>query len=137
MAPTKCPRCKSPDPDTINPASVSAVAENPDVPRHPGEIRADGTKTTAARKTADARRARPETTTSLGTAVEKMKAEPGPPMTLGGAAAAGVRLIVWCKGCAEHASRCGAEVPVLEWALWKITGSVVSASGKSISHPYP
>ena len=26
-----------------------------------------------------------------------MKSEPGPPMTLGAAAAAGVRLIVWCR----------------------------------------
>jgi hypothetical protein len=29
----------------------------------------------------------------------RMKSEPGPPMTLGAAAAAGVRLIVWCKEC--------------------------------------
>jgi hypothetical protein len=44
-------------------------------------------------------------------------------MTLGNAAAAGVRLIVWCRDCghqvepdpAEHARRYGAEVPVLEW----------------------
>jgi hypothetical protein len=28
-----------------------------------------------------------------------MKSEPGPPMTLGNAAAAKVRLIVWCKSC--------------------------------------
>ena len=28
-----------------------------------------------------------------------MKSEPGPPMTLGNAAAARVRLIVWCKDC--------------------------------------
>jgi hypothetical protein len=28
-----------------------------------------------------------------------MKSEPGPPMTLGGAAAARVRFIVWCKEC--------------------------------------
>ena len=42
-----------------------------------------------------------------------MKSEPGPPMTLGNAAAARVRLIVWCKDCrhqiepdpAEMASR--------------------------------
>jgi hypothetical protein len=52
-----------------------------------------------------------------------MKSEPGPPMTLGAAAAAGVRLIVWCKECryqvepdpAEQARRYGAEMPVLEW----------------------
>jgi hypothetical protein len=47
----------------------------------------------------------------------KVKSEPGPPMTLGNAAAAGVRLIVWCKDCrhqiepdpAEMAQRYGAE----------------------------
>jgi ribosomal protein L40E len=44
-------------------------------------------------------------------------------MTLGGAAAAGVRLIVWCRQCrhrvepdsAEMAARYGAETSVLEW----------------------
>jgi hypothetical protein len=49
--------------------------------------------------------------------------EPSPPMTLGSAAAAGVRLIVRCKRCqhqvepdpAEMAARYGAETPVLEW----------------------
>ena len=43
--------------------------------------------------------------------------DPGPPMTLGTAAAAGVRLIVWCKECrhqvepdpAEMATRYSAE----------------------------
>jgi hypothetical protein len=52
-----------------------------------------------------------------------MKSEPGPPMTLGAAAAAGVRLIVWCKDCRhrvepdpmETAARYGAETPVLDW----------------------
>jgi hypothetical protein len=29
----------------------------------------------------------------------KVKSEPGPPMTLGGAAAAQLRFIVWCKDC--------------------------------------
>src|SRR5271165_3127469 len=46
-----------------------------------------------------------------------MKSEPGPPMTLGNAATACVRLIVWCRDCghqgephlAEHARRYGAE----------------------------
>jgi hypothetical protein len=46
-----------------------------------------------------------------------MKSEPGPPMTLGAAAIAGVRLVVWCGECqhqvepdpAEHARRYGAE----------------------------
>ena len=44
-------------------------------------------------------------------------------MTLGAAAAAGVRLIVWCKECQhqvepdpnEMATRCGAETSVLVW----------------------
>jgi hypothetical protein len=38
-------------------------------------------------------------------------------MTLGAAAAAGVRLIVGCRDCqpAEHARRYGAETSVLEW----------------------
>jgi hypothetical protein len=52
-----------------------------------------------------------------------MKSTPGPPMTLGNAATAHVRLIVWCKACrhqvepdpAEQAQRYGAEMPVLEW----------------------
>ena len=52
-----------------------------------------------------------------------MKPYRGPPMTLGAAAAAQVRLIVWCKGCghqvepdpAEMAARYGAETPVLDW----------------------
>jgi len=44
-------------------------------------------------------------------------------MTLGGAAAAGVRIIVWCKACqhqiepdpAELAERYGVGVAVLDW----------------------
>jgi hypothetical protein len=44
-------------------------------------------------------------------------------LTLGGAAAAGVRIIVWCKACrhqvepdpAELAERYGAGVSVLDW----------------------
>ena len=52
-----------------------------------------------------------------------MKSHPGPPMMLGVAAAAGVRLIVWCKECrhqvepnpAEMATRYGAETSVLDW----------------------
>jgi hypothetical protein len=47
----------------------------------------------------------------------------GPPMTLGTAAAAQVRLIVWCKECrhkvepdpAEMATRYDAETSVLDW----------------------
>ena len=52
-----------------------------------------------------------------------MRSQPGPPMTLGGAAVAGVRLIVWCRSYrhrvepdpAEMAGRYGAETSVLEW----------------------
>jgi hypothetical protein len=32
-------------------------------------------------------------------ATQQVKSEPGPPITLGGAAGARVRLIVWCKEC--------------------------------------
>jgi hypothetical protein len=47
----------------------------------------------------------------------------GPPMTLGNAAAARVRLIVWCHDCgrqaepdpAEMAERYGAETTIPEW----------------------
>jgi hypothetical protein len=52
-----------------------------------------------------------------------VKPEPGAPMTLGVAAAAQVRLIVWCKSCghqvepdlAEMAQQYGADASVLEW----------------------
>jgi hypothetical protein len=52
-----------------------------------------------------------------------MKSYPGPSMTLGNAAAAQVRLIVWCKDCghqvepdpAEQAQRYGAGTAVLDW----------------------
>jgi ATP dependent DNA ligase domain len=47
----------------------------------------------------------------------------GPPMTLGNAASAGVRLIVWCGGCGHRvepdstqpAQRYGIDMPVPEW----------------------
>lgn len=52
-----------------------------------------------------------------------MKPYTGPPMTLGGAASANVRLIVWCRDCqyqvepspAEHARRYGADLAVIDW----------------------
>jgi hypothetical protein len=52
-----------------------------------------------------------------------VKSEPGPPATLGSSAAAGVRLIVWCRDCrhqtepdpAEQAERYGAEMTVPDW----------------------
>jgi len=52
-----------------------------------------------------------------------MKSQPGPPMTLGNAANAKVRLIVWCKArqhqlepdAAEMAARYGAHTSGLDW----------------------
>ena len=52
-----------------------------------------------------------------------MKSAPGPPMTLGNAATARVRLIVWCKVCghrvepdaADMAERYGADTAVPDW----------------------
>ena len=52
-----------------------------------------------------------------------MKPYTGPLMTLGGAAAHAVRLVVWCRDCrhqvepdpAEHAARYGADLAVLDW----------------------
>jgi hypothetical protein len=52
-----------------------------------------------------------------------MNSYSGPPMTLGNAPAAHVRLVVWCKACghrsepdpAEQARWYSAETPVLEW----------------------
>ena len=56
-------------------------------------------------------------------AERRNKSLPGPPMTLGAAAAASVRLIVWCKTCqhqtepdpAGQAQLYGAETSVLAW----------------------
>ena len=63
-----------------------------------------------------------------------MKSEPGPPMTLGNAAASRVRLIVWCKDCrhqiepdpAEMAKRYGAEMPVPDWCERLVCSKCVS-----------
>jgi hypothetical protein len=52
-----------------------------------------------------------------------MNAYNGPPMTLGSAAAARMRLIVWCKVCGhqvepdapEMAERHGTDTPVPDW----------------------
>jgi hypothetical protein len=64
----------------------------------------------------DTRGTRPRASTASGKATPQVKSEPGPPMTLGNAAATRVRLIVWCKACGhqvepdpdEHARRYGA-----------------------------
>ena len=59
-------------------------------------------------------------------------------MTLGNAAAAQVRLIVWCKGCrhqvapdpAEMAQRYGAETPVPDWRERLICSQCSSLSNR-------
>ena len=68
-------------------------------------------------------RKRPPSRDDAPSAERRKKTPPGPPMTLGNAAAARVRLIVWCKACghraephpAEIAQRYGAETVVLDW----------------------
>lgn len=65
----------------------------------------------------------PNALQKVGVGDARMKSEPGPPMTLGGVAAARVRLIVWCRDCrhqvepdpAEMAARYGATTSVLDW----------------------
>jgi hypothetical protein len=42
-----------------------------------------------------------------------MKSEPGPPMTLGGAAAAQLRFIFWCKDCQHQVEPDPAEMAQL------------------------
>ena len=59
-------------------------------------------RSTTLAATADTGRARAKTSSAPGTAATPVKREPGPPMTLGNAAAARVRLIVWCKGCGHQ-----------------------------------
>jgi hypothetical protein len=59
----------------------------------------------------------------LSKMINRVNRYSGPPMTLGNAAVAHVRLIVWCLDCrhqvepdpAEMAKRYGAEVAVLDW----------------------
>ena len=59
-----------------------------------------------------------------------MKSYAGPPMTLGNAAAARVRLVVWCKECrhrveldpAEMAERYSAEMTVPDWRKRLVCG---------------
>jgi hypothetical protein len=59
----------------------------------------------------------------------------GPPMTLGNAAAARVRLIVWCLDChrqvepdpAEMAQRYGAGTPVPDWGARLVCSGCGSA----------
>ena len=63
-------------------------------------------------------------------------------MTLGAAAAAGVRLIVWCKECrhqvepdpAEMATRYGAETSVLDWRERLVVFPVRQPAGRHGAH---
>jgi hypothetical protein len=57
-----------------------------------------------------------------------MNSQSGVTVALGNAAAAQVRLIVWCRACshqvepdpAEIAARYGAEMSVLDWREWLV-----------------
>jgi hypothetical protein len=68
-----------------------------------------------------------------------MNAYRGPPMTLGNAADAKVRLIVWCRDCGrqvepdpvEMAERYGAETTVADWQLGSFAPA--AAAVRSIS----
>jgi len=59
----------------------------------------------------------------IGAICAAIKSAPGPPMTLGMRARAGVRLIVWCRGAqtrpepnpVQLVERHGADRPVLDW----------------------
>ena len=61
-----------------------------------------------------------------------MKSEHGPPMTLGNAAAARVRLIVWCKDCQHQVEpdpgemRYGAATTALDWSARLVCSGCVS-----------
>ena len=63
-----------------------------------------------------------------------MKPYRGSPMTLGNAAAAQVRLVVWCKDCqhqvepdpAGQALRYGAEMTIPDWRARLVCGQCVS-----------
>ena len=66
-----------------------------------------------------------------------MNAYRGPPMTLGNAAAASVRFVVWCLDCrhqaepdpAEMAERYGAAMPVPDWRRrWSAAAAAAGAS---------
>ena len=82
----------------------------------------DGAKVPAAGANMDYRK-RPPSRDDAPSPERRKKSPPGPPMTLGNAAAARVRLIVWCKACghraepdpAEIAQRYGAETTVPDW----------------------
>ena len=68
-------------------------------------------------------RRRPPSRDDAPSPERRKKSPPGPPMTLGNAAAARVRLIVWCKACGHRAEpgaagmaeRYGAETTIPEW----------------------
>ena len=82
----------------------------------------DSAKVPATEANMDHRR-RPPSRDDAPSPERRKKSAPGPPMTLGNAAAARVRLIVWCKVCshraepdpAEIARRYGAKTVVLDW----------------------
>ena len=68
-----------------------------------------------------------------------MKPYRGSPMTLGNAAAAGVRLVVWCRDCgrqvepdaAEMAERYGADMTVPDWHARLVFARYAAAVGSN------
>ena len=71
-----------------------------------------------------------------------MKSCPGPPMTLGSAAAAHLTFIVWCRDLptsvepdpAEMAERYGAEMTVPDWAARLVCGECGSRLVNFVGH---
>jgi hypothetical protein len=108
---------------------VSALAPHPDAESHQGEDPAGAAEGLMRRQGPPPR----------DDAVKRKKSQPGPPMTLGNAAAARVRVIVWCRDCgrqvepdpAEQAGRYGGATSVLDWR----ERLVCSRCGISLSSP--
>ena len=75
--------------------SLSALASYPSAERHPRQDRA----ATGSRAVAAAEGVRATASNHNQKTPPRVKSDPGPPMTLGNAAAARFRLIAWCKAC--------------------------------------
>ena len=98
---------------------------------HPLQTRTAGAEaaTVAAAEARHGTKRRPREAKTLGR-------YSGPPMTLGNAAAASVRLLVWCLDCghrsepdaAEMAERYGAEMTIPDWRARLVCGQCGSRS---------
>ena len=60
-----------------------------------------------------------------------MKSGPGRPATLGSTAAAGVRIIVWCKACG-HSTEPDAATMVERYGVWREGLSCSRCGGRQI-----